>query len=104
MTQGQRTRGKRKVRRGTVLKDRMDKTVVVRVERTLRHPEYEKVVKLAKKHAAHDEKNEARVGDMVEIMETRPYSKTKHWRLVRIIKQARRTDEEGPADEEGQSQ
>lgn len=79
------TRGRRKVRVGVVVSDRMDKTVVVAVERIMRHPLYGKTVKRTKKFHAHDENNECQVGDVVEIMETRPLSKTKRWRVSRMI-------------------
>lgn len=79
------TRGRRKVRVGVVVSDRMDKTVVVAVERIMRHPLYGKTVKRTKKFRAHDENNECQVGDVVEIMETRPLSKTKRWRVSRVI-------------------
>ncbi|MDW8103552.1 MAG: 30S ribosomal protein S17 [Armatimonadota bacterium] len=82
------TRGRRKVRVGVVVSDRMDKTVVVAVERIMRHPLYGKTVKRTKKFHAHDENNECRVGDVVEIMETRPLSKLKRWRVARIIQKA----------------
>ena len=82
------TRGRRKVRVGTVVSDRMDKTVVVAVERMMRHPLYGKTVKRTKKFHAHDENNECRVGDVVEIMETRPLSRTKRWRVARVIQKA----------------
>ena len=82
------TRGKRKVRMGKVTGDRMEKTVTVSVERKFRHPLYGKVVKKTVVFKAHDEENAARLGDVVEIMETRPLSKTKRWRLVRILKPA----------------
>lgn len=79
-------RGVRKTRRGEVISAAMEKTVVVRVVRTYRHPRYGKVVKQAKLFKAHDEKKEARLGDIVEIMETRPLSKTKRWRVVAVLK------------------
>jgi len=79
-------RGRRKVFRGEVVSDKMDKTIVVAVTRLVRHPLYPKVIKKTTKFKAHDEFNEAKEGDIVEIMETRPLSKTKRWRLVRIIK------------------
>lgn len=82
------TRGRRKVRVGTVVSDRMDKTVVVAVERIMRHPLYGKTVKRTRKFHAHDENNECQVGDVVEIMETRPLSKTKRWRVARVIQKA----------------
>ncbi len=78
-------RGRRKVFIGTVVSDKMDKTVVVRVERTFRHPVYGKVVKSHKKFYAHDEDNRCKVGDRVKIMETRPISKLKRWRVVEIL-------------------
>ncbi len=78
-------RGHRKERVGVVTSDVQDKTIVVRVERRTTHPLYKKVVKVSKKFTAHDEKNEAEEGDLVEIMETRPLSATKRWRLVRIV-------------------
>jgi len=81
-------RGRRKTITGVVTSDRMDKTIVVRATRLVRHPKYEKTIRCETVCKAHDEKNEARVGDLVEIMETRPLSKTKHWRLVRIIRRA----------------
>lgn len=83
------TRGKRKVFVGVVVSDKMDKTVVVAVDRLARHPLYKKVVRRTSKFYAHDEHNECRVGDIVEIMETRPLSKLKRWRVVRIIQKAK---------------
>jgi small subunit ribosomal protein S17 len=79
-------RGVRKVRRGIVTSDAMDKTIVVRVERRVRHPVYGKELTHSKKFHVHDEKNEAKVGDVVEISETRPLSRTKRWRLLKIVK------------------
>ena len=78
-------RGHRKERVGEVVSDRMDKTIVVRVERRFRHPRFKKVVTAYSKFYAHDEKNEAKVGDRVRIQETRPLSKTKCWRLVEVV-------------------
>lgn len=78
-------RNRRKLREGTVVSDKMDKTIVVRVERLVKHPLYNKIVRRYAKLKAHDEKNECRVGDFVRIMETRPLSKTKRWRLTEII-------------------
>jgi small subunit ribosomal protein S17 len=75
----------RKERTGEVISDKMDKTIVVRVERRFQHPRFKKVVTSFKKFYAHDEKNEAKVGDVVLITETRPLSKTKSWRLVQVI-------------------
>ena len=81
-------RNLRKVLTGTVVSDKMDKTRVVLVERRAAHPLYKKVVKHTSKCYIHDENNESKIGDVVEIMETRPLSKLKRWRLVRIIKAA----------------
>lgn len=78
-------RGKRKIRTGVVVSSKMDKTAVVEIERSYRHPFYRKVVRTSKKFKAHDEKNECAVGDLVEIMETRPISRDKRWRIVRIL-------------------
>ena len=78
----------RKTRNGTVVSDRQDKTLVVKIERRAAHPRYHKVVTHSKKYYVHDENNEARVGDVVEIMETRPLSKLKRWRLVSIVQRA----------------
>lgn len=79
------SRGIRKSKVGMVVSDRMDKTVVVRVERLVPHPVYKKYVKRRTTYKAHDEKNEYRVGDRVEIVETRPVSKGKRWRVSRLI-------------------
>jgi len=79
-------RGTRKQRFGTVVSNRPDKTIVVRVERRTRHPLYRKTVKRTSKCYVHDELNQANVGDLVEIQETRPLSKLKKWRLVTIVK------------------
>ena len=78
-------RGKRKVRNGVVVSAKMDKTAVVEIERVFQHPFYGKVVRFSKKFKAHDEKNECSPGDLVEIMETRPISRDKRWRVVRIV-------------------
>ena len=75
----------RKERTGEVISDKMNKTIVVRVERRFRHPKFKKVVTQYKKFYAHDEKQEAKVGDRVLIAETRPLSKTKSWRLVQVV-------------------
>jgi small subunit ribosomal protein S17 len=85
-------RGVRKTRLATVVSDRQDKTRVCRVERQAAHPVYRKVVKYHKKYYVHDEHNEARVGDVVEIMETRPLSKLKRWRLIAIVRRAVATE------------
>ena len=81
-------RSNRKVYRGTVVSDKMDKTITIIVETKKTHPLYGKRVKYSKKFKAHDENNEARIGDRVEIMETRPLSATKRFRLVKIIEKA----------------
>ncbi len=81
---------RRKVRIGVVVSDKMDKTVVVRVTREFRHPVYGKRVKLSKKYMAHDENNQCQIGDVVKIMETRPLSKRKRWRVVEIIEKAKK--------------
>ena len=78
-------RGARKKKVGTIVSDKMDKTVVVRVERLVPHDVYKKYVKRRVTYKAHDEKNEFRVGDSVEIVETRPLSKDKRWRVARLI-------------------
>lgn len=83
--QEKRTRGIRKTKIGVVMSDRMDKTVVVRVERLVLHPIYKKYTKRRTTYKAHDEKNEYRAGDTVEIVETRPLSKEKCWRVARLI-------------------
>jgi small subunit ribosomal protein S17 len=75
----------RKVRTGLVTSDAMDKTITVTVENKKRHPIYSKILTFTKKVKAHDENNEVEIGDTVEIMETRPLSKSKRWRLVRIV-------------------
>ncbi|MBC7083853.1 MAG: small subunit ribosomal protein [Bacillota bacterium] len=82
-------RGMRKVRVGTVVSDRMDKTVVVAVERTIRHPLYKRTIKRTTKFMAHDEENQAKVGDKVRLMETRPLSRRKRWRVVEIVERAK---------------
>lgn len=82
-------RNKRKVRLGTVVSDKTDKAIVVRVDRTISHPVYRKTFRTSSKLHAHDEKNEASVGDVVRVMETRPLSATKRWRLVEIVEKAK---------------
>ncbi|GIV34179.1 MAG: 30S ribosomal protein S17 1 [Chitinophagales bacterium] len=79
----------RKQRVGTVISNKRDKTITVLVERNVKHPLYGKFMKKSKKFAVHDEKNECGIGDKVRIMETRPLSKTKRWRLVEIIERAK---------------
>ncbi|MGC0271857.1 30S ribosomal protein S17 [Pseudactinotalea sp. Z1739] len=82
-------RGYRKTRRGYVVSDKMDKTVVVEVEDRVKHPLYGKVIRRSTRVKAHDEANEAGVGDLVRIMETRPLSATKRWRIVSIVEKAK---------------
>ena len=79
----------RKMRIGMVVSDKMEKTVVVQIERRVQHPVYGKMVRRTKKLKAHDEENAAKTGDTVRIMETRPLSKDKRWRVVEIIERAR---------------
>ncbi len=86
-------RGFRKERVGKVVSDKMDKTRVVVVERIVKHPLYKKYIKVRKKYYVHDERNESREGDIVRIMETRPLSKIKRWRLVEILRKAERPEE-----------
>jgi small subunit ribosomal protein S17 len=81
-------RNYRKVRTGKVVSDKMDKTIVVAVETQEKHPLYGKLVLVTKKFKAHDENNTAKIGDIVKIMETRPLSKDKRWRLVEIVEEA----------------
>lgn len=79
----------RKLRVGLVVSDKMEKTVVVRIDRRMPHPQYGKMVTRTRRLKAHDEENSAKVGDTVRIMETRPLSKDKRWRLVEIVERAR---------------
>ena len=83
-------RGRRKVRIGVVVSDKMDKTVVVMTEYLKMHPKYKKYIRQRKKFYAHDEENQCREGDLVKIMETRPLSKLKRWRVVEILRRAER--------------
>ncbi len=82
-------RNLRKTRTGIVTSDKMDKTITVAIERKVKHPIYGKFVKKTTKFHAHDEKGECTIGDVVKIMETRPLSKTKRWRLVEIVEKAK---------------
>lgn len=82
-------RNARKEITGIVTSNKMDKTIIVSVERKKKHPKYGKFVKATSKFAAHDEKNECAINDVVKIMETRPLSKSKRWRLVRIVEKAK---------------
>jgi small subunit ribosomal protein S17 len=83
------TRGNRKVREGIVVSDKMDKTVVVAVEDRVKHPLYGKIIRRTTKYKAHDEANEYGVGDRVRLMETRPLSATKRWRVVELLEKAK---------------
>jgi small subunit ribosomal protein S17 len=82
-------RNLRKERIGVVTSNKMEKSIIVAVERKVKHPKYGKFVKKTTKFVAHDEKNESGIGDTVKIMETRPLSKTKNWRLVEIVERAK---------------
>ena len=82
-------RNNRKVREGIVVSDKMDKSIVVKVERKMKHPIYGKFLKRTTKFMAHDEQNDCHIGDRVKIMETRPLSKNKCWRLVEILERAK---------------
>lgn len=82
-------RNNRKVREGVVVSDKMDKSIVIKVERKMKHPIYGKFLKRSTKFMAHDENNDCHIGDRVRIMETRPLSKNKCWRLVEIIERAK---------------
>jgi len=88
MTGATQVQGKRKTKVGRVVSDKMDKTIVVSVERLTRHRLYKRVIRLTTKFKAHDEANDAHVGDTVEIEESRPLSATKRWRLVRVVQRA----------------
>lgn len=79
---------RRKMRQGVVVSDKNDKTIVVRVERTTTHRLYRKVIRRSKRYHAHDEKNDCHVGDVVRIMECRPLSRSKRWRLVEVLSRA----------------
>ena len=82
-------RNLRKERVGIVVSDKMDKTVVVAVQDNVKHPLYKKIMKRTITFKAHDEENACRIGDKVQVMETRPLSKDKHWRVVKVIEQAK---------------
>ena len=82
-------RKRRKTLRGRVVSDKMQKSVVVTIERLVKHPLYGKRIKRTSRYTAHDETNDSKQGDLVEIMETRPLSKTKRWRVIRVIERAR---------------
>lgn len=78
-----------RVREGVVLKDKMDKTRIVAVSRLYREPRFQKVIRKRVKYAVHDEKNESHVGDRIRIIETRPFSKTKRWRMIEFVERAK---------------
>ena len=82
-------RNLRKTRVGTVVSNKMDKTIVVAIKDNVQHPLYKKIIKRTVKLKAHDEANQCNIGDIVEVMETRPLSKDKRWRLVKVIEQAK---------------
>ena len=82
-------RGNRKVRIGTVASNKMEKTITVLVETVKQHPLYKKTIRTSKKYKAHDENNEAKIGDVVKIMECRPLSKDKRWRLIEVVERAK---------------
>jgi small subunit ribosomal protein S17 len=89
MTDDAQIRNRRKVREGVVTSDKMDKTVVVRVQDLVRHPLYRRVIKRTAKFKAHDETNDCRAGDRVRIMEARPLSKEKCWRVIEVVERAK---------------
>lgn len=82
-------RSRRKVRSGRVVSDKMDKTIIVAIETLVRHPLYGRIMRRTSKFKAHDETNECGIGDIVEIMETRPLSKDKRWRVSRVVEKAK---------------
>ena len=88
MTNSSERRRQRKIRTGVVVSNKMDKTVVVEVTRTVQHPVYKKFVRRRKRFMAHDEDNRCRIGDQVAIVETRPLSRNKHWRVRKVLKEA----------------
>lgn len=87
--QSEAARGRRKVRQGRVVSEKMDKTAVVAIESRVRHPLYGRIVRRTRKFKAHDETNDCHVGDLVEIMECRPVSRDKSWRVTRVVERAR---------------
>lgn len=87
MTETKEITSSRRVREGVVISDKMNKTIIVEVTRLIQHPQFKKVVRRRVKYAAHDEKNEAKLGSKVRIEETKPLSKTKRWRLIKVIGQ-----------------
>ena len=89
MTETVATRNRRKTRVGRVVSDRMEKTIVVSIERLVKHPTYGRYVRRRSKFKVHDEKNECKIGDLVRFMETRPISKDKRWRFVEVVERAK---------------
>jgi small subunit ribosomal protein S17 len=89
MTEQSVQRNTRKTKVGVVVSDKMDKTCVIKVERVLRHPLYQRIVRKSEKIKVHDENNECRVGDRIKVMETRPLSRDKRWRLMEIVEKAK---------------
>ncbi len=87
-TRADKPRGHRKVRTGVVVSDKMDKTIVVRIERIKLHRKYKKYTRVWKNVKAHDQENSCRTGDLIQIIETRPLSKDKRWRLLKVIRRA----------------
>ena len=87
----------RKIREGIVISDKMQKTIVVRINRLVQHPTYPRTVRRANTFKAHDEKNEAKTGDLVRIMETRPLSKEKRWRLLKVVRRGAGSDAPAPS-------
>ena len=98
MTEASRSTGRRKQRKGIVVSDKMDKSVVVAVMRVRRHPLYKKTVRSTKKYLAHSPQNDVHVGDRVLIEETRPLSKRKHWRVVEVLERGEQVPLSEPAD------
>ena len=88
-TEAPSTRKLRKIRQGIVVSDKMDRSIVVKVERTVRHPLYKKVIKRSKRYMAHDQENTGQVGDLVRITECRPLSRHKKWRLLEVVTKGR---------------
>lgn len=96
-TSAQPDRGARKIREGVVVSAKMRDTIVVRIDRLVRHPFYPRVIRRSERYKVHDAGNTARAGDVVSIMETRPLSKDKRWRLVEIVRRGSPMDEPAPA-------
>ena len=88
MSEAQARTSRRRFLQGTVVSDKMDKTRVVQIRSSIKHPKYHKIVRVANKFKAHDEKNESKIGDVVQIMETRPLSKDKRWIIKQIVNKA----------------